>query len=111
MATHPALPRTRLDASFHVRRGPVRAWRPVAPRRISRPRPGGAMYSNTSAGERTAGPARKVTVPDIRARKAAGPALAMVTAYDFTMARLMDEAGVDIILVGDSLGMVVQGLK
>jgi 3-methyl-2-oxobutanoate hydroxymethyltransferase len=35
----------------------------------------------------------------------------MVTAYDFTMARLLDEAGVDMILVGDSLGMVVQGLK
>ena len=34
----------------------------------------------------------------------------MVTAYDFTMARLMDEAGVDVILVGDSLGMVIQGL-
>jgi 3-methyl-2-oxobutanoate hydroxymethyltransferase len=35
----------------------------------------------------------------------------MVTAYDFTMARLIDEAGVDVILVGDSLGMVVQGLE
>jgi 3-methyl-2-oxobutanoate hydroxymethyltransferase len=34
----------------------------------------------------------------------------MVTAYDFTMARLLDEAGVDLLLVGDSLGMVVQGL-
>jgi 3-methyl-2-oxobutanoate hydroxymethyltransferase len=34
----------------------------------------------------------------------------MVTAYDFTMARLVDEAGVDAVLVGDSLGMVVQGL-
>jgi 3-methyl-2-oxobutanoate hydroxymethyltransferase len=34
----------------------------------------------------------------------------MVTAYDVTMARLLDEAGVDLILVGDSLGMVVQGL-
>jgi 3-methyl-2-oxobutanoate hydroxymethyltransferase len=34
----------------------------------------------------------------------------MVTAYDFTMARLFDEAGVDLILVGDSLGMVVQGM-
>ncbi len=33
----------------------------------------------------------------------------MVTAYDFTMARLLDEAGVDLVLVGDSLGMVVQG--
>ena len=36
--------------------------------------------------------------------------IAMVTAYDFTMARLVDEAGVDMVLVGDSLGMVVQGL-
>ncbi len=52
---------------------------------------------------------RKVTVPEIRARKA-GPKVSMVTAYDFTMARLVDEAGVDMILVGDSLGMVVQGL-
>ena len=34
----------------------------------------------------------------------------MVTAYDYTMARLLDEAGVDMVLVGDSLGMVVQGL-
>jgi 3-methyl-2-oxobutanoate hydroxymethyltransferase len=34
----------------------------------------------------------------------------MVTAYDFTMARLVDEAGIDMILVGDSLGMVIQGL-
>jgi 3-methyl-2-oxobutanoate hydroxymethyltransferase len=53
-----------------------------------------------------------VTVPDLRARKvAAGAApIAMVTAYDVTMARLVDEAGVDMVLVGDSLGMVVQGL-
>jgi 3-methyl-2-oxobutanoate hydroxymethyltransferase len=56
-------------------------------------------------------PARRMSVPDILARKGAGPPLAMVTAYDFTMARLVDEAGVDVILVGDSLGMVVQGLE
>ncbi|MFO0678401.1 MAG: 3-methyl-2-oxobutanoate hydroxymethyltransferase [Polyangiaceae bacterium] len=56
-------------------------------------------------------PVRKVTVPELRARKDQGPAIAMVTAYDFTMARLLDEAGVDMILVGDSLGMVVQGLS
>jgi 3-methyl-2-oxobutanoate hydroxymethyltransferase len=55
-------------------------------------------------------PLRKVTVPEIRDRKALGPPIAMVTAYDFTMARLLDEAGIDIALVGDSLGMVVQGL-
>ncbi len=55
------------------------------------------------------GPARKITVPELRARKGATP-IAMVTAYDYTMARLVDEAGVDMVLVGDSLGMVVQGL-
>jgi 3-methyl-2-oxobutanoate hydroxymethyltransferase len=54
-------------------------------------------------------PVKRLTVPDIRARKANGPALVVVTAYDFTMARLVDDAGADIILVGDSLGMVVQG--
>jgi 3-methyl-2-oxobutanoate hydroxymethyltransferase len=56
------------------------------------------------------GNGRKVTVPEIRDRKTQGPSIAMVTAYDFTMARLVDEAGVDVVLVGDSLGMVVQGL-
>ena len=53
-------------------------------------------------------PVRKVTVPEIRARKGGEP-LAMVTAYDFTMAKLLDQGGADILLVGDSLGMVVQG--
>lgn len=53
---------------------------------------------------------KKVTVPEIRARKAGGPKIAMLTAYDATMARLLDEGGADILLVGDSLGMVVQGL-
>ncbi|WP_437288615.1 3-methyl-2-oxobutanoate hydroxymethyltransferase [Sorangium sp. So ce406] len=50
----------------------------------------------------------KVTVPEIRSRKGVSP-IAMVTAYDFTMARLLDEGGADLLLVGDSLGMVVQG--
>lgn len=53
---------------------------------------------------------KKVTVPHLRGRKGKGPRIAAVTAYDATMARLLDEASVDIILVGDSLGMVVQGL-
>src|SRR5262245_63049453 len=53
-------------------------------------------------------PLAKATVPEIRARKGGSP-IAMVTAYDFTMARLLDEGGADILLVGDSLGMVVQG--
>lgn len=43
--------------------------------------------------------------------KAAGEKIVAVTAYDFPFARLADEAGADLILVGDSLGMVVQGQK
>jgi 3-methyl-2-oxobutanoate hydroxymethyltransferase len=52
--------------------------------------------------------ARPVTVPDFRAAKGTRK-LAVVTAYDFTAAKLADDAGVDAILVGDSLGMVIQG--
>jgi 3-methyl-2-oxobutanoate hydroxymethyltransferase len=52
---------------------------------------------------------RQVTVPDFLAAKARGHRLTMLTAYDYTMARLLDDAGVDSLLVGDSLGMVVQG--
>lgn len=64
------------------------------------------MYSASTAAP------RKVTVPELSARKKSrgAPAIAMVTAYDFTMARLVDEGGADMLLVGDSLGMVVQGL-
>jgi 3-methyl-2-oxobutanoate hydroxymethyltransferase len=49
------------------------------------------------------------TIQDIQAMKDRGERIAMVTAYDATFGRLVDEAGADIILVGDSLGMVVQG--
>jgi 3-methyl-2-oxobutanoate hydroxymethyltransferase len=52
---------------------------------------------------------RLVTVPDFLAAKAKGIRLTMLTAYDYTMARLLDAGGVDGLLVGDSLGMVVQG--
>ncbi|MEY4371447.1 MAG: hypothetical protein RL219_216, partial [Actinomycetota bacterium] len=53
---------------------------------------------------------QKVTVPAIVRRKATGERISMITAYDATFARLVDEAGVDMILVGDSVGMVVQGV-
>src|SRR5689334_4880439 len=53
--------------------------------------------------------ARPMTVPDFQAAKARGLRLTMLTAYDYTMARLLDAAGVDGLLVGDSLGMVIQG--
>jgi 3-methyl-2-oxobutanoate hydroxymethyltransferase len=52
---------------------------------------------------------RPVTVPDFLAAKARGTRLTMLTAYDYITARLLDAAGVDCLLVGDSLGMVVQG--
>lgn len=52
---------------------------------------------------------RTITVPDVIAAKAQGRKLAVVTAYDYAFARVLDIAGVDCVLVGDSLGMVVQG--
>lgn len=49
------------------------------------------------------------TVPGLAAMKARGEKIAVLTAYDALFARLLDEAGVDVVLVGDSLGMVIQG--
>jgi 3-methyl-2-oxobutanoate hydroxymethyltransferase len=51
----------------------------------------------------------KITVEAIRAMKSRGEKIAALTAYDFPMAKLLDEAGIPLILVGDSLGMVVLG--
>lgn len=53
----------------------------------------------------------KVTVRDIAEMKAKGKKIPMVTAYDYTTARLADEAGIPLLLVGDSLGMVVLGYE
>src|SRR5689334_15866798 len=52
---------------------------------------------------------RPLTPPDFPRMKAEGRKIAVLTAYDHTMARLLDAAGVDCLLVGDSLGTVVQG--
>ncbi|QRG69944.1 3-methyl-2-oxobutanoate hydroxymethyltransferase [Brevibacillus choshinensis] len=52
---------------------------------------------------------RPITTSDIRKKKEAGIPITMMTAYDFPSAKLVEEAGVDMILVGDSLGMVVLG--
>src|SRR5262250_902619 len=53
--------------------------------------------------------ARRITAPDVAARKGDGTPLVMVTAYDAPSARTVDAAGADMILVGDSLAMVVLG--
>ena len=51
----------------------------------------------------------KVRITDLAMMKAEGRPIAMLTAYDFPFARIFDQAGIDVLLVGDSLGMVVQG--
>src|SRR5688572_9975740 len=51
----------------------------------------------------------KFTIHTLKKLKSAGQKICMVTAYDATFARILDEAGADVLLVGDSLGMVVQG--
>lgn len=52
---------------------------------------------------------KPVTVPDFLSARGRGVKLAVLTGYDYSFAQLLDESGVDAILVGDSLGMVVQG--
>ena len=52
---------------------------------------------------------KKVTIPALHAKKQRGEPITMITAYDYPGALAVDEAGVDLILVGDSLGMVVLG--
>lgn len=63
------------------------------------------MYANPTP----AGKTRPMTVPELHARKARGEKIVMLTAYDASFAALADAAGVDALLVGDSLGNVVQG--
>jgi 3-methyl-2-oxobutanoate hydroxymethyltransferase len=68
-----------------------------------------ATQQNNSPSKSSQTDVRQMTVPDFQAFKKRGVRLTMLTAYDYTMARLLDAAGVDGVLVGDSLGMVVQG--
>ena len=52
---------------------------------------------------------KRIRVRDLQEKKQRGEKIAMLTVYDATMARLLDRAGIDVFLVGDSLGMVIEG--
>ena len=65
------------------------------------------MYADSVKGAARAA----ITVPRLRQMKAAGERIVALTAYDASFARVLDANGVDVVLVGDSLGMVVQGHK
>ena len=52
---------------------------------------------------------KKVTISDLMVKKESGEKITMITAYDYPTAKMVDQAGIDTILVGDSLGMVVLG--
>lgn len=57
------------------------------------------------------GEVRRLTVPALQRMKRAGQPITVLTAYDASFARLLDRADIDVLLVGDSLGMVIQGQK
>jgi 3-methyl-2-oxobutanoate hydroxymethyltransferase len=82
---------------------------PIADSSVSSPPAANNQTNGHALAVSPVGHRKPVTVPDFLAARSKGRRLAVLTAYDYTMARLLDLAGVDAILVGDSLGMVVQG--
>src|SRR3989337_295124 len=64
-----------------------------------------------SASPETPGAARRLTIVDIAKLHAVGERIAMLTAYDYPTARLLDEAGIPMLLVGDSLGRAMLGYE
>ena len=69
------------------------------------------MSVNPATGESDSAPRKKTTILDLQSKKQRGMPITMLTAYDYPSAQLVDQAGIDVILVGDSLGMVVLGLE
>lgn len=66
----------------------------------------GSNNSPTSSGMQ---PRKAVSLTDLKSRRETGVRIAMLTCYDASFAKLLDDCGVDVLLVGDSLGMVLQG--
>ena len=52
---------------------------------------------------------QKITIKNLKEMKESGEKIACLTSYDASFAKIQDEAGIDLLLVGDSLGMVLQG--
>lgn len=69
-----------------------------------------APAANTTPAPAKPVASKAVTVPALNARRAAGDKIAMMTCYDASFASLMDSCGVEVLLIGDSLGMVCNGL-
>ena len=69
------------------------------------------MSKNNPEGKKNSASERKTTILDIQSKKERGLPVTMMTAYDYPSALLVDQAGIDVLLVGDSLGMVVLGLE
>jgi 3-methyl-2-oxobutanoate hydroxymethyltransferase len=67
------------------------------------------MSLSTARTESSSAPHPKVTFPALRRKKQAHEPITAITAYDYPSARIVDEAGIDLLLVGDSLGMAVLG--
>ena len=65
--------------------------------------------SDSSAKSKKKSRNKRMTVPAVQKMKSKGSRITMLTAYDYTMARLLDQSGVEMLLVGDSMAMVVQG--
>ena len=70
---------------------------------MTEPRGANAVASSTSS--------LKVTIPTLQEKKRNHAPISALTAYDYAMARLVDEASVDLVLVGDSLAMVMLGYE